>query len=80
MITFVVSDLFVLTLTSDRADLNENDVFSILVVSTKNQYSRVLKKVFVFHEIFFKVKVLKTFETFTDCHIKYADLLNVGLV
>ena len=54
----------------DRAVLNGNDVLSILVVSTKKRYSSFLKKVFVFQKICFKVKVLKTFETFTDCHIK----------
>ena len=62
--------LFVLTLTSDRAVLNGDDVFSILVVSTKKRYSSCLKKVFVFLKICFKVEVLKTFETLTDCHIK----------
>ena len=67
---FVVAILFVLTLTSDRAVLNGSDVFSILVVSTKKRYSSFLKKVFVFQKICFKVKVLKTFETLTDCHIK----------
>ena len=51
---------------SDRAVLNENDVFSILVASIKKWFSCFLKKVLVFQ----KVKVLKTFETFTDCHIK----------
>ena len=45
-------------------------MFSILVVSTKKRYSSFLKKAFVFQKICFKVKVLKTFETFTDCHIK----------
>ena len=55
---------------SDRAVLNGNDVFSILVVSTKKQYSGFLKKAFVFQKICFKVEVLKTFETFTDCHMK----------
>ena len=52
-----------LSLPSDEVVLNGNDVLSILVVSTKKQYSSFLKKVFVF-------KVLKTFETFTDCYIK----------
>ena len=66
----MVAILFVLTLASDRAVLNGNDVFSISVASTKKRYSIFLKKVFVFQEICFKVKVLKTFETFTDCHIK----------
>ena len=67
---FVVAILFVLALASERAVLNGNDVFSILVVSTKNRYSSFLKKVFVFQKICLKVKVLKTFETLIDCHIK----------
>ena len=52
------------------AVLYGNDAFSILVLSTKKRYSSFLKKVFVFQKICFKVKVLKTFETFTDCYIK----------
>ena len=55
---------------SDRAVLKENGVFSILVVSTKKRYSSFLKKIFLFQKICFKVKVLKTFESITDCHIK----------
>ena len=51
-------------LVSDRAVLNGNDVFSILVVSTKKRYSSFLVKVFVFQKICFKVKVLIMFETF----------------
>ena len=47
--------------------------------STKKHYSSFLKKVFVFEKICFKVKVLKTFETFTDCHIKTCRSLNGGL-
>ena len=68
--SFEVAILFVLTLASNRAVLNENDVFSVLVVSTKNRISRFLKKVFVFQKICFKVKVLKTFSMFPDLHIK----------
>ena len=67
---FVVAILFVLTLGTDRAVLNGNGVFPILLASTKKCYSSFLKKVFIFPKICFKVKVLKTFETFTDCHIK----------
>ena len=59
-----------LTLISERAVLNGNDVFSILVVSTKKRYSSFLEKIFVFQKICFKVKLLKTFETLTDCHLK----------
>ena len=66
----VVAILFVLTLAFDRAVLNGNYVFSILVVSTKKPYSSFLKKVFVLQKMYFKVKVLKTFETFTDRHVK----------
>ena len=46
------------------------DAFSILVLSTEKRYSSYLKKVFVFQKICFKVKVLKSFKTFTDCRIK----------
>ena len=59
-----------LTLAFDRAVLNGDDVFSVLVVSTKKRYSSFLEKFFVFQKTCFKVKVLKKFETFTDCHIK----------
>ena len=47
-----------------------NGVISILVAATKKRFSSFLKKVSVLQEICFKVKELKTFETFTDCHIK----------
>ena len=67
---FVVVILFVLTLASGRTVLNENYMFSILVVSTKIWYSCFLNMIYVFQEICFKVKVVKTFGTFTDCHIK----------
>ena len=52
------------------AVLYGNDVFSILVRPTKKRYSSLLKKVFVFLKICFKVKVLKMFKIFTDHHIK----------
>ena len=55
----MVTILFVLTLASERAVLNENDVFSILVVGTKKRYSTFLKKVFVFQKICFKVKSIE---------------------
>ena len=67
---FCSRTLFALTLAFDRAVLNGNDVFSILMVSTKKRYSSFLKKVLVFQKIRFEVKVLKTFESFTVCHIK----------
>ena len=65
---FVVAILFVLTFASDRAVLNGN-VFLILAVSTKKQYSSFFIKVFVFQKVCFKIKVLKTCETFTDLPI-----------
>ena len=46
------------------------EMFSILVISTKKRYSSFLKKVFVSQKIYFKIKVLKMFETFTDCYNK----------
>ena len=70
VLLFVVAILFVLTWASDRAVLNRNDVFSILMVSTKKRYSSFLKKIFAFQKIWIKVNVLKRFKTFTDCHIK----------
>ena len=42
---FVVAILFVLKLASDRAVLNGNGVFSILMLSTKKRYPSFLKKV-----------------------------------
>ena len=36
----------------------------------KNGTSVFCKRVFVFQKICFKVKLLKTFKIFTDCHIK----------
>ena len=68
--TSILLSPFVLTLASDRAVLNGNGAISILVASTKKRYPSSLKKVFVLQKISFKVKVLKTFETFTDSHIK----------
>ena len=40
------------------------------MLSTKKWYSSFLKKVLLFLKIYFKVKVLKMFKIFTDCHIK----------
>ena len=50
-----------------RAVFNGNGVVLILVASTEKRYSSFLKKVFALQKICFKVKVLKTFETFIDC-------------
>ena len=61
-------------LASDRTVLYENVAIAILVLSTEKFYSSFLKKDFVFHEIWFKVKVSKTCKTFNGCHIKHANL------
>ena len=45
-------------------------VLSILVIFTKKRPSALLKKVFVFQKICFKVKVLKWFKISIDCHVK----------
>ena len=47
-----------------------NVTFSILLFSTKKQYSSSLKKVFVFQLICFKVKISITFKISSHCHIK----------
>ena len=36
----------------------------------KKHYSSFFKKVFIFQEIYFQVKVLKTFKIFSDSHMK----------
>ena len=59
-----------LTLAFGMAVLYRNDAFSIIVISTKKRYSSLLKKIFFFQKISFKVKVLKTFNISTDYHIK----------
>ena len=62
------------------AVLYGNNTFSVIMFSTKKSCSSFLKKVFAFQKICFKVKVLKTFKIFSDCHIKkHADLSNGGL-
>ena len=67
--------LFALKSAYDMAGLYENDAFLIFVLSTKKLYSSLLKKVFIFEKICFKVKVLKSFKFFTDCHIKTCQYL-----
>ena len=47
-----------------------NNAFSILVLLTKKRYSSFSKKDFLFQIICSKVKVLKTFKTSTNCHIR----------
>ena len=69
MVHFVLTTLFVLTLASDMAVLYWS-AFSILVLSTRKRYSSFLKRVFVFQKMCFKVKLLRSFKIFTDCHIK----------
>ena len=45
-------------------------MLSILVLSTKKQYSSFLKSVCVFQKIYFKVKVLKLFKISSESHMK----------
>ena len=45
-------------------------MLSNLVLSAKKWYSSLLKSVYVFQKIYFKVKVLKSFKISSDCHIK----------
>ena len=66
---FVFTILFVLTLVSEIAVLNENNAFSILALSSKKQYSSFLKK-FSFSREFVSKLVLKTFEISIDFQIK----------
>ena len=77
---FVLTILFVLTLTSDMAVIYGNDAFSVLVLSTKKRCSSFLKKVFFFQKICFKVKLLKTFKISTDCHVKVRWSLKQGAI
>ena len=44
--------------------------FQYLYFQLKKRYYSFFEKVFIFQIICLKVKVLKTFETFIDCHIK----------
>ena len=67
---FVLPILFVLTLASDSAVLYGNIALSILVLLTIKQHSRFLERNCVFQKIYFKVEVLKTFKSSSDCHIK----------
>ena len=62
--------IFVLTLASESAFFYGNVAFSIFVLSSKKRYSSFLKKLFFLQKICFKVKVLKTSEISSDCHIK----------
>ena len=55
---------------SDGAVLCGNVAFSILVLSTKKQYSSFLKKDFVFQKVYSKIEVLKMFKISDDSHIK----------
>ena len=66
---FVLTILFVLTLVSEIAVLNENNAFSILALSSKKQNSSYLKK-FSFSREFVSKLVLKMFQISTDFQIK----------
>ena len=53
---FVLPILFALTLASDRAVLYGNVMLSVLVLSTKQRYSSLLKRVCVFLKFISKFK------------------------
>ena len=56
-----------------RGVLYENMTFSIIVLSIKRQCSVIL--FFIFQKTLFKVKALKTFRIFSDCHMKICQSL-----
>ena len=56
-----------------RGVLYENMTFSIIVLSTKRQCCFFL--FFIFQKTLFKVKALKTFRIFSDCHMKICQSL-----
>ena len=68
--SILYSILFVLALGFDRAVLYGNVAISILKLLTKKQYSSFFKKAYVFQEISFKVKTLKTFKITSESHIE----------
>ena len=71
---FVVSPsctlLFGLTLAFDRTVLHRNVALSIVALSSKKRCSSLLKKILVFPNTCFKVKILKMFEISSGLHIK----------
>ena len=69
-INFVLHILFVLTLVFDKPVLYGNVAFSIIVLSSKKQYSSFLKKELVFQKTCFKAKVIKTLKIPSDDHVK----------
>ena len=74
---FCVPILFVLALAFERAVLYRNVVFSIVVLSTRKQYTNFSKKVFVFQKIFnFNVRVMKIFKISCDFRKNICQSLN----
>ena len=65
-VNLVLPILFFLALASDRTVLYKNVPFKFLVSSTKTWYSNFSKTVFVFENIAFKVKALKTYTNSID--------------
>ena len=72
---FVIGPFCTFCSAFDRAVLYGNVVFSIVILSTKNKYSRFLQKDFHFQKTFVKIKVLKTFKICGDFHIKIREPL-----
>ena len=74
---FCVPILFVLALAFERAVLYRNVVFSIVVLSTRKQYTNFSKKVFVFQKMFnFNVRVMKIFKISCDFRKNICQSLN----
>ena len=56
--------------TSNSISISSERVVLYGNVSTKKQHSSILKKIFVFQKICFKVKILKSCKISSDCYIK----------
>ena len=69
-VNFVLTSLSILTLVFDKAVLYGNVALSIVILSSKKSFDSLFLKSLVFQKICFKVKVMKTFKIFSDCHVK----------
>ena len=66
---FTLHSIF-LTLAFGKAFLYGNNALLITVLPTKNRFSILSEKVFIYRKSCFKVKTLKIFEISSDCHIE----------
>ena len=72
-VSFTWKPLFGLPYLTDQF-LCVNVALSILILAIKKRYSSFLKRVCVFQKICFKIKILKTHKTSSDCYIKRRSL------